>query len=166
MQELCNAHLSTWSIVWPELVKGLPAAIVALLVAVIAWRQYKVAKAKLNLDLFEHRYAVFEITRDYLSESIATEPSQISSRGKFTESIPRAKFLFGSEVASFMQQIHNASRGRGAAHHAIKTTPQLTEEWEDARRREAAYANELQHAWQELLHERFGPYMDFEKWKR
>lgn len=44
--------------IWCEVAKGLPAGGVALVVGnvggIIAYRQYRVAKAKLNLDLFEN----------------------------------------------------------------------------------------------------------------
>jgi hypothetical protein len=43
-----------------EIMKGVPAAFVALVIGLvatgIAWRQFKVAQAKLKLDLFERRY--------------------------------------------------------------------------------------------------------------
>jgi hypothetical protein len=72
-----------------ELMKGIPAAIVATFAAgiagIIAWRQYKVAKAKLNLDLFERRYKIFHNTWEELS-NIAPARRQVLSVHQFQQS--------------------------------------------------------------------------------
>ena len=48
-----------------ELLKGLPAAFVALVIggvaAGVAWRQMRIAQAKLKLDLFDKRYRLYEL---------------------------------------------------------------------------------------------------------
>ena len=92
-----------------ELMKGIPTAIAALFVgllaAYVAYQNYKVGRAKLNLDLFEKRYGIFEKTWAFLSSPPA---------GLFDSSldnlIPQASFLFGHEVAEYMRKAsRNAS---------------------------------------------------------
>jgi hypothetical protein len=60
--------------IWPELVRGMPTALAALVIGLIAagiaYRQYQVAHAKLNLDLFEHRNALHEVIWGYLAAAL------------------------------------------------------------------------------------------------
>lgn len=87
-----------------ELLKGIPAFCVAIAVAIVAWRQYLVSKAKLNLDLYKERYEIFEETWEFLSNPSATTNS-LGYSPKFTNLIPRAEFLFGEEIGEYMSTI-------------------------------------------------------------
>lgn len=87
-----------------ELMKGFPAFCVAIAVAVVTWRQYLVSKAKLNLDLYKERYEIFEETWGFLSNP-STTTNSLGYSPKFTNLIPRAEFLFGSEIGEYMRTI-------------------------------------------------------------
>jgi hypothetical protein len=67
-----------------EMVKGLPAAFVALVIgaiaAGIAWRQYQVAKARLKLDLFDKRHPIYQQTWEILSEVVINGTTIFSRR--------------------------------------------------------------------------------------
>lgn len=95
-----------------ELVKGLPTTLVAVFVAYVAWRQYqvaleqkRVARVKLNLDLFEQRYEVFERTWAMLSSAIQPLEDPRKVEIEFHNLRPRARFLFGAEVAEYMAEV-------------------------------------------------------------
>src|SRR4051812_9007609 len=68
---LCAALLDiavTWIKTAPAFLATLLAALVAGSIAIwIAYHQYRIAKAKLNLDLFEKRLAIFRTTWSELS---------------------------------------------------------------------------------------------------
>jgi hypothetical protein len=57
-----------------EMKKGVPAGLATLIVGGIglgiAYRQLKVARAKLELDRYERRYTVFQKTWEILSETV------------------------------------------------------------------------------------------------
>jgi hypothetical protein len=151
-----------------ELVKGLPAAFVALVIGLvaagIAWRQYRVAKAKLNLDLFDKRYAVFLETWKILSAVSIEGPQQ--EHGLFTpfnNFIPQAAFLFGDDIEAYLHlAVKNwtdflaaqalADGGQGEARlKAIARRAEL-EQWFETEAKDGAK-------------KRFGEYMSFETWK-
>lgn len=99
-----------WSKVSFELVKGLPAAFVTLIIGLIAggiaFRQYAVAKAKLKLDLFEKRYAIFHQTWAILSEA-ATKDTREKNYGfatPFNNFLPEAAFLFGKPIERYLDE--------------------------------------------------------------
>ena len=98
-----------------ELVKGIPTAIVALLIGLIAagiaFRQTQIAHAKLKLDLFDRRYELYILLREFLMNGTeaplpGNEP-QVSRfqalHRNFDDAIPQAYFLFGREIGEFFE---------------------------------------------------------------
>jgi hypothetical protein len=65
-------------------VKGLPAAFVTLVIGLIAagiaFRQYRIARAKFKLDLFDRRHAVFLLVLHRLSKEGAAHQSRREPR--------------------------------------------------------------------------------------
>ena len=151
---------------WIELAKGLPAALVALTVgmgaAVIAFHQYRVARAKLNLDLFEKRWQIYEVVR-----SRAAWPAS-HRRGDFTvaqrhEVVAKAKFLFGAEMAEFVNQVFATGSEVDDIQHRMDTqrsAPDFGDQWADR----DEWGGKLTVLYGQLQ-SRFSPYMDFSAWK-
>jgi len=148
-----------------EIVKGLPVVFVTLVIggiaAYIAWHQWRVARAKLNLDLFDKRYKIFEATWTELSQAIQ-QPAKMISNPNFTNLFPQAQFLFGLEILNYMQEV------------AAKTTELWVMQKKIEANQNVLPANLIQRD-QELLEwfskhamdecrARFGPYLDFSKW--
>ena len=152
--------------IYSDLVKGLPAAIVALLVgavaALIAYRQYRVAEAKLKLDLFERRLRIFDIIQDF-SLKILDVNVDFNDLNEFTSGIGHSDFLFGDDVREYVKEFQQSAvllhaiamrtRGNGnvVVHYDIDTHSALSE-W--------------------MLNQRLGgfrnafmPYLGFEKWR-
>ncbi|KVE72060.1 hypothetical protein WI98_22600 [Burkholderia vietnamiensis] len=151
-----------------ELVKGLPAAVVALLVGIIggliAWRQYRVARAKLNLDLFEKRYELFMVVWAFASTVVqgGCDQLHVPERREMTNLIPKIEFLFGRDLAEYVRHLNAQHASLWAIHQAAKTNnnvipPQHIEahnaimKW---------FADEAL----EGVKQRFGLYLNFEQW--
>jgi hypothetical protein len=123
--------------IWPDLIKGLPAAIVALLVgglaAMIAWRQARIAGAKLKLDLFDKRLKVFDAVWALLAASPIKPEEDASLVAAFYEQLPKAAFLFDANVRDYvetvrakLQQLHHAAASISA--HEDSRPPSLPPE--------------------------------------
>ncbi|AXV99830.1 hypothetical protein CJO81_03090 [Ralstonia solanacearum] len=88
-------------------------ALLTLVLGFLAWAvsddQRTVARAKLRLDLFERRYAIFEVTWDYLSRCTEHKvpPRNAELAVKFANSIPQAAFLFGRELETYLNTIRD-----------------------------------------------------------
>jgi hypothetical protein len=151
-----------------ELIKGLPAAFIALVIgfiaAGIAWRQYQVAAAKLKLDLFDKRYPIFLDTWTVLSE-VVTQGTRRKNYGlgnPFSNFIPQARFLFGKDVENYLS-------------NAVKKWTELwaiegeTDGAGINRQENIAKQRELRNWFEEQASsgakELFGRYLDFERWK-
>jgi hypothetical protein len=85
--------------------------IVGIIAAIIAWQQSKtakeqrnIAKAKLNLDLFERRLEIFNATWAAASSVIqSNEP--IYAPPSMTNLYPEASFLFRSDIETYMKEL-------------------------------------------------------------
>jgi hypothetical protein len=166
MDPLCNpAHAGLWASIGPDILKGLPAAFVALVIgmiaAAIAARQYLVARAKLNLDLFQRRYALYEGLRMFLSSHF-TEMSGTKADMRFLNSVHEAYFLFGPEIGGYMERIADETGEYLSAQLALIETQHP----EEKAMLETAVQGYKMHFSQELaeLRTRFGKYMDFAEW--
>jgi hypothetical protein len=149
-----------------ELLKGVPAGIAALVVgsiaAGIAYRQYRVTEAKLKLDLFDKRYAIFLETWTILSEVVmkGTREKQWGLATPFNNFMPQASFLFGPDIADYLSTASKkwtelwAFEGDGL--------PNLTPA-------QIAQSAELKmwfhHEASVGCKELFGQYLNFERWK-
>lgn len=90
---------------WVTYIAALLTPVVAGLGILIAYRQWKTAQQKLNLDLFNRRFSVYDATIHAVSTvarrgSITTEEVEafvVATRG--------AKFLFNADVEKYLEQM-------------------------------------------------------------
>jgi len=94
-----------------EILKVMPTFIVGCIAAHISWQQSKtakeqsqIAKAKLNLDLFNRRLAIFEETWSAAS-SVMRSNEPVPPPVSMTNLYPEAYFLFGSDVEEYMKEL-------------------------------------------------------------
>ena len=152
--------------IWLELVKGLPAAFVALVIGLIAtwitYNQYKVARAKLNLDLFDKRHHIFQKAWELLSQ--ASGPNSAKMRLDFTNLIPEASFIFGKNIETYMYEINkklieyntlNIKMQNNAIHPISDDDKNRIAELADWFYNEASTGSRVV----------FSEYLDFSKWK-
>jgi hypothetical protein len=145
-----------------ELIKGLPAAFVTLIIGVIAaaitYNQYKVAAAKLKLDLFERRFAIFQETWKILSEVVmkGTREKNYGLGTPFNNFLPEAKFLFGTDVSNYLDDLAtNWSRL-----HGIEGTNELSRYAQEKYDLTGWFKEQADTKVKEV----FGRYLNFERW--
>jgi hypothetical protein len=149
------------------LVQGIPAALVTLTVGIvaglIAHRQAAVAEGKLKLDLFEKRYSIFQETWEIMSEVVmkGTREKNYGLSHPFANFTPRARFLFGPEVAEYLSQgtrkwidLHAFEGERDDLAAAAQNAEQVSQ-----------LKNWFHEQASTGLKELFAPYLDFEKWR-
>lgn len=152
----------------PELVKGLPAAFVTLVIGLIAagiaFRQYRIARAKFKLDLFDKRHVVFLETWAFIS--LMLDPKrfiEVEEVMAFRREAANARFLFGSDIKHFVDVVEKKSLERGDAIVAVRKAAT------EAERNEAARLVEETSDWAtrevKLIHDRFSSYLDFSNWR-
>lgn len=148
-----------------ELVKGLPTLLATIVIggiaAYIAYQQWKVSRAKLQLDLFEKRFAIFDATWTELSRAIQDRWQEFATP-QFTNLIPQAEFLFSPEISNYMREIASKlsenwliAQKTKANHNVIP--PEFIE-------KQAALSGWLANHASEECKRIFAPYMSFSVW--
>jgi len=87
-----------------QIAQFLATAGIGGLAAVIAWRQWRTARDKVKLDLFDRRFNVFMDARKLASEGV--QLGKFTDPGLPNEVIARAKFLFGDDVRTELDKLH------------------------------------------------------------
>jgi len=149
-----------------EIMKGLPSVVVVLVIGLIAagiaYRQYEVARAKLKLDLFEKRYAIFMETWTFLSAIVREGPGK-TALPTFGNIIPQARFLFGSEIEAYMREASDKQTefwfidSRMRANNNVMRPEDIDRDTELMKWFSEQAAGGVQRV--------FAPYLDFEKWR-
>ena len=150
-----------------ELMKGAPAAVVALLAALIAgliaYRQYRVAKAKLNLDLFERRYKIFEIVWGALSITAQSGIPNSKPVIELNNIVHQVSFLFGADIDEYVKLVHDKilESQRLRTKNGFNNNFALPED----RARLMELTNWLTDQAKRGVREQFGKYLNFQKWR-
>lgn len=148
-----------------ELVKGLPVFVASLaiggLAALIAWRQWKVSQAKLKLDLFEKRYAIFLATWGELSHVVQSDTS-FQRSGDWDNLRPQAQFLFGNEIYKYMLAISHKEIQVSIIGTKTRTNGNIMPPEDSAKYLELM--TWFSHEASEGCRTKFGRYLDFSSW--
>jgi hypothetical protein len=84
---------------------GLLAPVVALFAVSIAWRQYKMAKDKLKLDLFDRRYRVYRALMDLFTEISNKGTVTLADLGTFSRESDQKRFLFKDDLIEYITAV-------------------------------------------------------------
>ena len=156
MASVASAPVTTMPSWWEPgsvsfaMLSGVPAAFVALTIgsiaAYIAYQQWKVARAKLDLDLFEQRYALFELLWAFVSADTDDAEDAEQAARALRRAVPKFYFLFGPEIGIYVEEVlAKGIRHRDPAKPLSKRPVPTVNEANDIR-------------------ERFGRYLDFKEW--
>lgn len=90
--------LPLW-IQWPQAILILG---ISLLGAWIAYKQVRIATAKLNLELYDRRFKVFEAARNLVSQVMREAHVGLGNISAFNLGVADATFLFDSDVEGYL----------------------------------------------------------------
>ena len=91
---------------WVSYLQALTAPAIGLLALVIAWGQWRVAKNRMVLDLFDKRMTAYDELRDILGHVVAAGKATADDTYNFGRAKQRAKFLFDKEVITYLDGLH------------------------------------------------------------
>jgi hypothetical protein len=81
---------------------ALTTPLIAVMVAYIAYQQHETARAKLNLDLFERRMAVYEQLRAAVAAVNGTGRVDDATDRLLLDAINASQFLFGQDIHNYL----------------------------------------------------------------
>lgn len=89
-----------------EVSKALLTPLIAVVATYIAWQQWNTNKQKLVLDRYDRRLRVYGEVIKILSIIIRDAKASYDDLLKFRSSVSEADFLFGPEIAEYIDEIY------------------------------------------------------------
>jgi hypothetical protein len=85
------------------IVQWIVAAGTSVFVALIGYFQYRTARQKFALDLFERRYETYTIVRQAVAQVTSRGSLDLASETALSEAIEKAYFFFGDDVIQYLK---------------------------------------------------------------
>jgi hypothetical protein len=130
--------------------------------AYVAFQQYRIAREKFKLELFEKRFAVFAATRTLLSHVLTDANVSLAQFFEFRAGAAEATFLFDSDVTGYLAEIDHKALRLHTTHDLIAQKPPVEN------RHELIEQNQQLLTWLTdqlaMLMVRFAPYLKFRIW--
>ncbi len=89
---------------WVTILSALLTPTIAVLAAVIASLQWRTARNKLKLDLFDRRYAVYESVNGLLGSIMSSGSTSQEEELKYLIGTRGTKWLFNASVAEYLEK--------------------------------------------------------------
>lgn len=79
--------------------------LVAVFVAYVSYRQYRIDREKFKLDLFEKRFTVFSAARKLLSIVLRGAKADLKDLFEYRAAVAEATFLFDEDITDYLDEI-------------------------------------------------------------
>jgi hypothetical protein len=133
---------------WIQYSQALAAPAIALLAIVVAVMQWRTAHQKAVLDLFERRMKVYSEIRAVIASTICSGKLPNERHFEFMRAIDGAKFLFGSKVNCYLEELNSTL---AYFHEADETYGQLQgQDREEAIQKRRKYFDKIQAFYKEF----------------
>lgn len=148
---------------WLSIAQGCVPIAIAAMVAWVGWRQLQAARAKLKLDLFEKRLAIFNATWEQVGRSAQNKPYEYRELGLWFNKIHEASFLFGPDIVEYLNEI----REKAIEEQILwaKVQPLHPEPATDEQKAEHKALNDWFLAEAKHIQHKFAPYLSFHEWR-
>jgi hypothetical protein len=90
---------------WVQVLQALLVPTIAVVGALLAWQQVKIARSKLRHDLFDRRFAVFETARTLLRGIMRDGNASMAELGAYTVGVIDAPFLLDEPTSDYLMEI-------------------------------------------------------------
>lgn len=89
-----------------EILSAFLTPVIALIALYIAWMQHKTARNKLNLELYEKRYALYLAAKEFITKIAVSDPEVFSvAYNEFDIKTNSTKFLFKEDVSKYIDTL-------------------------------------------------------------
>ena len=92
---------------WMQWVQAIALLVIAGLGSRIAYKQARIAVARLNFDLFDKRFAVFDAARRMLVDVVQSDHVDVGMVVKFNAETADAVFLFEQDVVDYLDKLRD-----------------------------------------------------------
>lgn len=149
---------------WVQVLQALAVPVIAGVGAWIALQQMQIARTKLQHDLYDRRYAVFQAVRRFLDEASVRRIVSPETFRAFALGTADAAFLFDDRLAAYLREM----RERAAKAQSIFTVMENMPVGDEKARASAAAGEHVTWLMQQIdgLTERFRPFLTLDRRSR
>jgi hypothetical protein len=94
--------------IYSTIIQALTTLALGAIAAIIAYRQWRTSHDRLVLDLFERRFQAFQELIRVIAEAFNKPAVEIKDLANFDAASEKARYLFGTEVQSYLSEIRTA----------------------------------------------------------
>jgi hypothetical protein len=87
---------------WTTYLSAMLTPLIAIIVAFIAFRQWRTARNRLKLDLFDRRLSVYTAARTFVANIVIDGGVSRDATFKFLSEMREAKWLFSKEIEAYL----------------------------------------------------------------
>jgi hypothetical protein len=109
---------------WVQILQALAVPLIATVGAWVAVQQMRIAKIKLQHDLYDRRYAVFQAVRQFLDETVANLLVSRDILHSFVIGTADAEFLFPDELAAYLGEMSRRARTAQSIYMTMQSLPE------------------------------------------
>jgi hypothetical protein len=134
----------------------------------VAWLQWRVARSKLRLDLFDRRYKIYEATSKFV-DSINNDPEHVGSYlNDFNAGTSNADFLFNADIVNYIKQVREKAVHMLTAHTLYEAEERKSQP-DEAKRVRNIESYQADREWlieqAKTMTKTFAPYLGFQNVK-
>jgi hypothetical protein len=145
---------------WVPVLAPLATLTVGLIAGFIAFQQWRVARNKLKLDLFDRRYKAYAAVKNFLTERLYGKTFSDDELIAYYASTADAAFLFPEEIYKFTYEVSTHAVAFRASVIGIKATESMQQEqYKEVFNRELRWLVDQM----PVLVSKFAPYLSFHR---
>lgn len=112
---------------WVLYLQAVGPVILGALVAYVAWQQWRTARAKIDLDMFDRRFAWYSEVKEHLFAPLDAPPAKVHEAfSRLMRLHDESQFLFPEPVPARMKALADAAMGVSFALVVNKEDPTAT----------------------------------------
>src|ERR1700730_2632771 len=109
---------------WVQVLQALAVPVIAAVGAWVALQHMYVARAKLQHDLYDRRYAVFEAVRRFLNEAVSQKIVSSETFHPFVLGTADAQFLFDDGLAAYLKEMREHAAMARSIYLTMESIPE------------------------------------------
>lgn len=149
---------------WVQVLQALAVPVIAGVGAWVALQQMHIARTKLQHDLYDRRYAVFQAVRRFLDEASVRKIVSDDTLRAFVLGTADAAFLFDDRLAAYLKEMSERARKAQSIYMVMEDLPAGDEK----ARASAAAGGHVTWLMQQIdgLTEKFRPFLTLDRRSR
>ena len=156
----------------PILVIGFSTIVIGICTLALAYRQWRISKDNLRLNLYEKRYEIYLKALKFVANISVNQKISLQDTLEFRRTTDQSKFLFEPEIQEYMDEIFNESGQYSATTRSLEPLQEKVQLGMELTSDQFRKKNELENKKTELLDyfeeqsrkvltERFNKYLNF-----